>query len=493
MKSINSIKIYMMLAMIFVNHLSMSQNTSINNDLKLLKQGLEVIHPGYTRYTTPEQRQSMWNRLNASVDDDTSLAQVSLEISRLTAQLRCEHTVIELPKSLSEQKRQRFMPFRFKIFNHRMFVDKAKMSTGLTKGDEIISINDKNIAEIIVKLAPLMSRDGYTDHTVIGSIESDYDILGSGFEQYFALELLKLDEYPQSYTIQYRPKNTDAVLSKTLNVINFDEWLALDGQPYRLNFKDAVSLEITGDYAVLTVDTFVNYRKPVNAMKKFKHIFKTLKQKNIKHLIVDLRNNGGGSDDAQLALLKHLYNQPFQVSDAAWFVYSDLGELKNHVQTWDKSVLSPDTARLKKEAFGYRVPNGMLGPNYKRQKPAQMAFEGHIYMLSSKSNVSASAALLSHIKQQSNVTVVGEPTGGNQGGTTATVMLFLKLPHTGISVKIPVFRNRYMIDNALDGQGAQPDVYAYDNYDDWINGQDATLNATIKLINDKNGNTINDE
>ncbi len=485
MKTVNSLKLYAILIMIFSHHMALSQADSIKNDLRLLKQGLEVIHPGYDRYTTSEQREAMWNRLTNSVDENTSLAQVSLEISRLTAQLRCEHTVITLPKALSEQKKQRFMPFRFRIFNQRMFVDQASQTMELNKGDEIITINGKSIAEIIVKLSPLMSRDGYTDHAVVRNIEGDYDILGSGFEQFFALELLGLDEYPKQYTIKYRPKNKTSLLIKTVDTISFDSWLALDGQPYRLDFKDAVNITMKGDYAVLTVDTFVNYRNPVNAMKKFKKIFKTLKQNNIKHLIVDLRNNGGGSDDAQLALLKHLYNQPFQVNDAAWFVYSDLGELKKYLQTWDKSVLSPDTSQLTKETLGYRIPSSMMGPNYKQQKPAALAFDGQIYMLSSRDNASASAALLLHIKQQENVIVVGEPTGGNQGGTTATVMLFLKLPYTGISVKIPVFRNRYMIDNAIDGQGAYPDVYANDNYQDWMNDHDTAMQATIRLINDK--------
>ncbi|MFK8013381.1 MAG: S41 family peptidase [Marinicellaceae bacterium] len=468
----------------YSSHL-VAKPTSIQQDLHILKHGIETIHPGYKRYTTDQQRKAMWEHINTVLTNDSPLAQVYLEISRLTALLRCDHTIAEFPKALEEQKKQRFLPFQFRIFDKKMYVESVQNELSLKKGDEIIRINNIEIDEIINKLSPLMPRDGYTDHTAVSSIENNFNLLGSGFEQFFALEVLKLNQFPKEYSLQIKSLKTGTISTQKVHTISFDDWLALYGGSYRLDFKDAIDLKFKDNYAVLKIDTFVNYRNPINAKSVFKKIFKQLKQKHVSHLIVDLRNNGGGSDDVQLALMKFLYNSPFQLNDAAWFTYSELGDLKQYINTWQKDILSPDVSQLNKEANGYRVKNKDMGENYLIQKPAKMAFDGEIIMLTSRHNSSASAALLAHIKHQENVTLVGESTGGNQGGTNGTVMLFLKLPHTGISVRIPVFRNSYTIPNKQDGLGAQPDISVIEDFNSWINERDKIMNKAIELTKTK--------
>ena len=55
---------------------------------------------------------------------------------------------------------------------------------------------------------------------------------------------------------------------KTMQVqrINYQQWVSLDGNNTRVqNFKDAVKLERIGEnIAYLRIDTFVNYRQPVD-------------------------------------------------------------------------------------------------------------------------------------------------------------------------------------------------------------------------------------
>ena len=96
-------------------------------------------------------------------------------------------------------------------------------------------------------------------------------------------------------------------------------------------------------------------------------------------------------------------------------------------------------------------------------------------MLSSKDNASASAALLAHLAQQTNVTVVGEETGGNQGGTTGTVIAFLTLPESGVVVRIPMIRNRYKIKEAQDGMGLIPDIIVRQPFDHWLIEKDSAM------------------
>ena len=75
----------------------------------------------------------MWENINTVLTNDSPLAQVYLEISRLTALLRCDHTIAEFPKILEEQKKQRFLPFQFRIFDKKMYVENVQKELSLKK------------------------------------------------------------------------------------------------------------------------------------------------------------------------------------------------------------------------------------------------------------------------------------------------------------------------------------------------------------------------
>ena len=317
------------------------------NDLQLLKEALEKAHPAYQRYASEEELTAAWSILfDAAKSNNLSDLQFYTGVSKFLATLRCDHTKAELPKSLANTKKQRFLPFQFGLFDDQMFVAKSTL-TELQRGDEITHINEQPIQEVLAKLRPYMARDGFTDHIADSKLMSDGDLMGSGFEQFFAPVVLKLDVYPSTYTLKVSKRNgTTQILE--VDTIDFAQWQALSTLAYRLDFKDAVKLAYTDDQktAILTVDTFVNYRQPVNAKALFKKIFKDINAKGVQHLIVDLRQNGGGSDDAQLALMKHLYTSPFQLVDGAWVSQHELGSLADKLQSWDRKVIEVNKASL---------------------------------------------------------------------------------------------------------------------------------------------------
>lgn len=454
---------------------------SYNQDITLLKQVLQKAHPGYKRYASQAELNRLWAELEQSTQNPSynELAFYA-DVSKVLAALRCEHTKAELPKNIAEQKRNSFLPFTFKIFDQRMFVDRS-FDDKLKKGDEITHINGKSIPQAIVQLRDYIAIDGYTEHTINAKITNDFDLMGSGFEQFFAPVVLETEAYPNMFSISVSRKNKP--LQMNLNSIDFKSWIALGNRPYRLDFKDAVTLKKVGkSAALLKVDTFVNYRQPIDAEELFSDLFKSLKEEKVTTLIVDLRRNGGGSDDAQLALMKHLYNSPFQLVKDAWVSKYQLGETAEQLRTWDRRILSVDKNTLNKTPMGYQVPLSAFGSSAKLHQPAKNAFTGEIIMLSSVNNASASAALLSHISQQSNVTIIGEKTGGNQGGTTASIIGFLTLPASKIVVRIPLIRNQYNLDIPKDGFGALPDIEISQTYEDWLENKDSILELALSKI-----------
>ena len=75
---------------------------------------------------------------------------------------------------------------------------------------------------------------------------------------------------------------------------------------------------------------------------------------------------------------------------------------------------------------------------------------------------------------------MGEPTGGSAEGPTAGVMLFLKLPHSGIVMRVPAMRSWVNVEHPQPGRGVMPDVVVVPTFEDWLAGRDAVLEAAVR-------------
>ena len=448
-------------------------DTTVETDVELLNKAMAELHPGYDRYRSAEEMDSSYKQLLEFARTKPSRLKLFAEVQRYLSQLRCDHTVAELPKDLRQQKQQRFSPFHLRVFNDRLYISHA--ITPLKRGDEVLSVNGYSDEEILSKLSHYVSYDGYTSHVIADKIASNSDVLGSYFEILFAPVVMQQDDYPETLEVKVRQQVDNIESTYQLDTVSMKTWQEISGEPFRQNFKDAVHVDYVGKTAILTVDTFVNYREPVDAKRKFNGIFKDFKKRDIKHLIVDLRKNGGGSDDAQFALLTHLTQQPIKINTRAWIKGNKHKAWQDKLSTWDKSIFKIDYAVLKVHPDGYELPVSLMGPNYQDANPAKNRFQGPITLLTSKHNSSAAAAALGILAEQTHVTTLGEETGGNLGGTTASIITFLKLPTSGITARVPLIRNEYNLNKVMDGYGLKPDIKIEQSLTDWLSGKDTIL------------------
>ena len=87
--------------------------------------------------------------------------------------------------------------------------------------------------------------------------------------------------------------------------------------------------------------------------------------------------------------------------------------------------------------------------------------------------------LIGALKAQRRARIVGSPTGGNVAGSTAGVLFFLKLPESGLVLRLPA--QRMMTDyNGEDvGRGVRPDVEVTATVADLRAGRDPVLEAAL--------------
>jgi C-terminal processing protease CtpA/Prc len=109
-------------------------------------------------------------------------------------------------------------------------------------------------------------------------------------------------------------------------------------------------------------------------------------------------------------------------------------------------------------------------------------FDGNVYILTGGNSFSATTLFTQTVKQQDNVIVVGEETGGGAYGNSAWLIPDLTLPETGVRFRLPLFR--LVIDKNIpkDGRGVQPEVIAMPTTEAIRRGVDYKMEKVIELI-----------
>ncbi|NQX94141.1 MAG: hypothetical protein HRT64_04345, partial [Erythrobacter sp.] len=364
----------------------------------------------------------------------------------------------------------------------RLYVKEAG-STDLVAGTEILAIDGVPAGEIIEKIFALFPVDGDTDFIKGESVVGPDEFMGPAFDHF----------YPFLYETRPEVKLTLAggsagARDESVTRLTYKQYVEETGNVrYSNNFDDAVTFKLLSDTAAyLSVDTFVNYRRPVDPDTIYGPVFAQLAASGRDTLVLDLRRNGGGSDDAQSGLVQWLMPAAYRQADAV-VVKSDRLDpgLKPYLGTWQQAALNPDPAWFKQRADGmFEIVNPAVGKPASSIPAKEGAFTGKLIVLTSGDNASGVTHLLSVFKTQRPDTVfIGERTGGAATGATAGILLYLTLPHSGVKVRVPLQRQEITNSDQLDPRlGITPDILAPDTLTSTLAGTDPAMEAALAYI-----------
>ncbi len=453
-------------------------------DIGLLRLALEQTHPGYGRYTPVAEMERAFAALESMAVDGIPVNQLYVESSRLLSMLRCDHTKAEIPKALASYRDEvpSYLPLQGRLVDGRFFAWHSGLD-GIRRGDEIIAINGRSLASITEAILPLIAFDGYTEHARSASFGKTSELKGGALDHFLPL-LYGHSERFEIDIVNARGERR----SVGGDALTYGDWLALDPDStgrYR-NFSDADAVRLTfpkSRVALLAVDTFVNYRTPVNPDDVYR---KLMEQAEGAHtLVLDLRQNGGGSEDASIGLLRFLMDRPFRVYREKRVKSIDHGELREHYGTWEQAALDPNPAGFDALDDGtYRLKPEFAGQEVRKLQPAEEAFSGRLVVMTDRNNASGSTALMTVLRERDNTVFVGETTGGNPDGTTAGILFFLKLPNSDITVRVPWFLHVPDSDVSYGGKGLEPDEAVRVSISDLVAGRDPILQRAIELAID---------
>jgi len=452
----------------------------VASDVALAKEAYSRIHPGYNRYASTNTMDNAWSTITtrAQTSDGMRLGDFYLAMQLALTQIRCDHTKAELPRSMRDARggQPLYLPFRWDLIENRGIITAPRQGSALSRGDEIIAIDGRPLSQVVSEVEKYIPVDGYTDWARTGEIAQSLEFMGGAVDHF---GVLLWGGEPQA---SLRVKDAiGAERDVIVDRVSFKEWTAL-GEKSQANFADAVEFQRMGDdTGYLKIDTFVNYRNPVDPHTILAPIFESIAQEGRTRLILDLRSNGGGSTDAAHALSSYLIEEAMPLKRSMTVATLDLTGLKEYLSTWDARALNPDPRGfIANEDGTYTLRDGITDDTAVIM-PADFAFRGELIILTSTDNSSGSTNAISILAEQARTTLVGEPTGGSAEGPTAGLLFTLTLPESGIRTRIPLFRYRNNVSAFEPGLGVSPDVAAPLTVDAFRAGLDPALEMAKSL------------
>ncbi|MCF7876481.1 hypothetical protein K9M06_05445 [Candidatus Bipolaricaulota bacterium] len=200
------------------------------------------------------------------------------------------------------------------------------------------------------------------------------------------------------------------------------------------------------DVALLTLNTFRGNLK--KEFQKFvKNSFRRIKSQDAKYLIIDLRNNGGGSTKLSDYLYRYVSGKPFCTFAEVRVKYSDPVLKKKNI--WNPITLFRVKV-LGKKIITYK--NDLKPP-----PDTGYRFDGNLFLLTGPGTFSTAADFAATIKDVEAGTIVGEETGGL--ASSYGDIFSGELPNSGLDFGVS-YKHFTRTGGFDDGRGVIPDIRA---------------------------------
>jgi len=452
----------------------------LNQDFAIFQNALEDGHAGLYRYTPKQELNKQFDDISKKLNQPLTEVEFYRLILPLIAYINDGHTRVTLPSSST--KYAETLPVMFP-FNLRIVDKKPHLfrnysdNKDLVMGSELLTLNGHPAFEIIEKMLPYIPSDAHIQTSKYRRLEST---------TYFGALYNLVFGQTEDYTLTYREYET--AKTKTLEVkgISPKEVNRIFEERYLEETKPdlPIALEHKNYVTILTINTFGSggYQKAKIDYPLFlKKTFKSLDEKGVKHLIIDLRNNGGGDDLFGRLLVSYLM-------DKNYAYYKHLRMNRKEYSFLEYTNVPLEQRKLPEERYKANDEGtfDLLGhPNLGTHKPMEPTFKGKVYVLISGRSFSATGECTSIIHYHKKAVFIGAECGSGYYGNTSGFMPWLTLPNTKIQVRIPMLRYTMAVSDYPLDRGIIPDYPVSPTIEDLLEDRDAAMEFTLKLI-DKN-------
>ncbi len=456
-------------------------------DYSLYRDILEEHHPSLYWYTPKDSMDYYFSYGQQQLKDSMTEPELRKILNYVTAKINCGHTSVRSSKAwikYSDTARLgKLFPLSMKLWGDTMVVTQNlnRKDSVLKRGTVITKINGRTVPEIVDTLFNYISTDGYNSThksqalSSRGYFGSLYTSVFGPSEKYSVEYLAPGGQIKEIIIPVYNPAADTANRNAIRPLSSIPKPSKKERRRQQLSVVRLLKIDSVNRNAMMDLSSFGRGY----GLRKFFHTsFRTLKQNDIGHLIIDVRSNGGGSVTNSTLLSKYLVNDPFKICDTLYSIKK--GSRYNHYikdHFWNRLFMTLFTKKRKDGYYHF----GYFERHYFKPRKGNH-YNGKVYILTGGNSFSATTLFVSSVVKQENVTVIGEETGGGAYGNSAWLIPDVTLPETGIRFRLPLFR--LVIDKTVpkNGKGVQPEVESKPTVDAVRQGLDYKLDKAMELI-----------
>ncbi len=431
---------------------------------------LSLKQPGFYRYTSRIDFSKYIDSIKSTITDSLTELESYLKLKPVIAKIHCLHTGLSLPKDyqnfLNEQPN--LIPLQLYVVDHKAWVVKNySVDHSISPGDEILAINDRPIDSIIDQLLPLIPSDGY-------NLTMKYRALYLQFPTWF-----RLLNVINTYTVVLN--HNGMMMTAHINGVKYSE-LARDGFLKEPIPTKQLEFRIENNIGLLTIHSFAK-SDIVKGKQNFKQFidkaFLDLKTNQIRTLVVDLRDNTGGSDPYAVYFTSFFFDKPFRYWDRIEVTEAIAKQIKGialkavyRVPIQKDSMWLWQKAKLTDE-FDF----------YTEQQPARNNYSGKTYILINGFCMSSCADVAAVLSYNKKASFFGEETGGAYQGNNSGMIPDWKITPYNFILSVPLQEYFNYVDfTKNEGRGTLPDYPVYPKIEDMLTGQDELLAYALYII-----------